>query len=241
MTRKPIKHYCADLTDFVLKNIFFQIRAYFDLKFDKQYGIATAGTIELQQLNIPSENKGNGHRYRGVSPKAFGYVLSKLELDFTDYSFIDFGSGKGRALLLASSFPFKAIIGIEFSPKLHEIAENNIAIFAKQTMQCTKISSLCMDALDYPIPEGDLLLFFYNPFNSVLTEKIVANIVNASANATRRVVVVFYTNNQKQIEQQGVEAFDKTSYFQVRKAIAPPFDLSRMQKHMFFIYSNKQI
>lgn len=32
-----------------------------------------------------------------------------------DYDFLDFGSGKGRTLLMAASFPFKKITGVEFS------------------------------------------------------------------------------------------------------------------------------
>jgi tRNA1(Val) A37 N6-methylase TrmN6 len=33
----------------------------------------------------------------------------------TDYSFIDLGAGKGLALLLASKYPFKSIVGVEYS------------------------------------------------------------------------------------------------------------------------------
>ena len=54
-----------------------------------------------------------------IEPARFRKVLASLQIAFHDYTFIDFGSGKGRALLLASEFPFKRIIGLEFSPELH--------------------------------------------------------------------------------------------------------------------------
>jgi tRNA G46 methylase TrmB len=46
-------------------------------------------------------------------------MVSRLNISFEDFTFFDFGSGKGRALHLASEFPFKNIIGVEFSSKLH--------------------------------------------------------------------------------------------------------------------------
>jgi hypothetical protein len=43
-----------------------------------------------------------------------------------DFTFIDLGSGKGRVLLMAAAYGFKRIIGVEFMPELHRVAEENI-------------------------------------------------------------------------------------------------------------------
>ncbi|MBZ5489392.1 MAG: class I SAM-dependent methyltransferase [Acidobacteriia bacterium] len=43
-----------------------------------------------------------------------------------DFTFIDLGSGKGRALLMAAQYGFKRIIGVEFMPELHRVAQENI-------------------------------------------------------------------------------------------------------------------
>ena len=51
-----------------------------------------------------------------------------LHLDFQDFNFVDIGSGKGRALLLASDYPFREIIGIELSPELDRVAQGEVAI-----------------------------------------------------------------------------------------------------------------
>ena len=66
--------------------------------------------------------------------------------------FIDFGSGKGRALLLASELPFKKIVGIEFSPPLHEIARANWRNYLSATQRCKAVELLCLDVVEYAIP-----------------------------------------------------------------------------------------
>jgi hypothetical protein len=43
-----------------------------------------------------------------------------------DFTVIDFGSGKGRALIVASECPFRRIIGVEFALELHRDAQQNI-------------------------------------------------------------------------------------------------------------------
>ena len=45
-------------------------------------------------------------------------IIQKLSIDHTRFSFLDFGSGKGRVLLIACQLPFKSVIGIEFSQDL---------------------------------------------------------------------------------------------------------------------------
>jgi hypothetical protein len=79
--------------------------------FDLKYGVEIAGDIGgrtyLSDLNIPSPNRIYGKDYSGVAPERFLAILSSLNLRFEDFTFIDFGSGKGRALLLASEFPSK--------------------------------------------------------------------------------------------------------------------------------------
>ena len=37
--------------------------------------------------------------------------MASLEIDFSQFTFIDIGSGKGRALLLAAEYPFRRVVG----------------------------------------------------------------------------------------------------------------------------------
>ena len=65
-------------------------------------------------------------RYEAITPEAFHGLLASIDLGDHDLTFIDLGSGKGRAVLLASLYPFRRLIGVEFSPELTEVARLNV-------------------------------------------------------------------------------------------------------------------
>src|SRR5580692_8694630 len=60
--------------------------------------------------------------YQPTDPALFHEMLdglaSQAYLDFRGFTFLDFGSGKGRTLLMASDYPFRRIIGVELLPSL---------------------------------------------------------------------------------------------------------------------------
>ncbi|MFZ0635589.1 MAG: class I SAM-dependent methyltransferase, partial [Candidatus Acidiferrales bacterium] len=95
-------------------------------EFDLAHGVETDGDLGgwtyLSDLDIPSANWIYGRNYAGTEPERFAAVLASLPISFEEFEFVDFGSGKGRVLLMASEVPFKKIVGIEFSPELHAIA-----------------------------------------------------------------------------------------------------------------------
>ena len=57
----------------------------------------------------------------------FRLLLRDLPRDVSEYTFVDFGSGNGRVLILAAQQSFKATLGVEFSPELHRMATENLA------------------------------------------------------------------------------------------------------------------
>ena len=65
--------------------------------------------------------------YQPTEPELFRKMLASLiqaspKIDFREFTFIDIGSGKGRALLMAADYPFRRILGIELLPDLHRVA-----------------------------------------------------------------------------------------------------------------------
>ena len=61
----------------------------------------------------------------------FDWALSAIDDDLSQLSFVDYGAGKGRVLLLAAQHPFAAVGGIEFAEELHDDAAMNIAQFPR--------------------------------------------------------------------------------------------------------------
>jgi hypothetical protein len=127
------------------KNLAHVFRLRYDGCFDRKFGTNTGGTVELINLDIGSENVKYGVWYEPTSALIFNHILAKLPrtvgLVYEDYVYVDYGSGKGRTLLLASEFPFAEIIGIEFSRELCSVAKNNIEIYRSKRQKCKKIRS----------------------------------------------------------------------------------------------------
>ncbi len=152
----------------------------FDLKrFDREHSVDTAGLIELDQLDFESPVKAHGTRYGGFPAWRLRDLFAQIPADFSRYSFIDLGSGKGAALFCAAEYPFHRIIGVEFSPELHEATLRNMSTYRSRAQKCRDIVSVCGDAGDYVFPEGPWVLFFNTPFGLPVWERVAANLALA--------------------------------------------------------------
>jgi hypothetical protein len=107
---------------------------------------------------------------------------------------------------LAAAYSFKIIIGIEFSGLLAAIAQENIRQFKNDT-----IEAWCMDAVEFKIPEGPLVCYFYDPFDDYIMAKVIGNIRQAYYLHKRNIVVVY--NNPRFHDLFDAEAWlEKLSY-----------------------------
>ena len=118
-------------------------------------------------------------------------MLGDVPVVHDEYVFIDFGSGKGRALLLASMFPFREIIGVEHSAVLTEVAKKNIQIFKDDLQACRNLTAVCHDATVYAIPPVKTVLFFNNPFDGDLMRLMVASVEKSLRDFPRSIYVVY--------------------------------------------------
>jgi hypothetical protein len=164
-------------------------------EFDRMYGVQTSGEIGgrtyLSDLKIKSANWTYGKDYAGIWPERFLAAMSKLQLDFQNYIFIDFGSGKGRALLLASGLPFKKILGVEFSEELHRVAEENIKRYTNLHQKCKSIESVCMDFTEFQLPPEPCVLYFFDPCRKKPLTQTLENIHRSWKEHPRRIYVVY--------------------------------------------------
>lgn len=112
-------------------------------------------------------------------------MLRQLEVDYGQFLFVDFGCGKGKALLLAAELHFQEIIGIELSSKLIRIAEDNLRTYIKRTRERETFRLHCMDAGNFQIPEKPAIYYFANPFQAEVMRKVLASIQHSHAAAPR--------------------------------------------------------
>jgi predicted RNA methylase len=157
---------------------------------DWWHGVETTDHVELSLLRIVGSNRSHGVLYTPTSHKMAKAILSRLELDYPQYTFIDFGSGKGRVLLIASGFPFKAVIGVEFAEELHRVATENVCKYRRATVCCSKIRCFLKDAADFVLPVTPLVLFFANPFAKPVMSAVMENLQRSLAECPRDVWIV---------------------------------------------------
>jgi SAM-dependent methyltransferase len=180
-----------------------------DIEFDRQFGVDTSGIVELSRLDFNSPSYESGIRYQASSPSLLREALKTLKITYEDFIFIDIGSGKGRALLLASEFPFKRVVGVEFAPQLHAIAVKNIQSYETRPERCARMESLCLDAAAYDIPHEPIVVYFYHPFEEDVMSKVLANIKRSLDSHQRRTYVI-YQNPQFAALFERVGVFEPT-------------------------------
>jgi hypothetical protein len=95
-------------------------------------------------------------------------------------------------MLLASEYGFKKIIGVEFTQELHRIASKNVVIWNRNAQKPSTIENICMDAIEFPIPNVPLVIFFYSPFKGTVMEHVVNNVLTSYTMNPREIVLIFY-------------------------------------------------
>jgi len=161
-----------------------------DLRFDAGHGVDTGGAKKLSEFTIESENREYGLEYEPTPVPLCRWLLRRLP-EVEDFVFVDFGSGKGRMLLIASEYPFRRIVGVEFAAELHEAAVRNIENFRSPRQRCKNLEALSMDAAVFPIPDEKCVFYFYVPFRPPLMNKVLERIGDSYRANPRKMYILF--------------------------------------------------
>ncbi len=136
--------------------------------------------------------------YQPIPPEQFREMMSALVEyfrspdEFSQFTFIDIGSGKGRAVLLASEYGFRRIMGVELLPELHRIALENVRALRKPGREA-KIELLCMDASTFDFPDEPSVVFLFNPLPEGSLRALLAKL-QRSVHQNPRPLYVAYAN-----------------------------------------------
>lgn len=126
--------------------------------------------------------------------------------------FVDFGSGKGAAVIHAKKLGFKKSIGVEFAKELHECAVKNI-----EALGLTDVESLYEDATNYKLPNDISLIYFFNPFDEVVMQKVMQNIMSQKSEFKNDVYIIYGNASCTTIREQ-CELLDEVVYTSGAKA-----------------------
>jgi hypothetical protein len=133
----------------------------------------------------------DARKYEATTVWQFRDVLVGLRdqgVEPSEFSLVDFGSGKGRVLLMAAEAGFRAVIGVEFAAPLVRIAMENLRSYRGPGQRPTVY---CADATNFPIPMGPVVLFLFNPFKGPVLEGLADNIKRSFNEHPRKMFVVY--------------------------------------------------
>ncbi len=155
--------------------------------FDLAHGLDTSGLVPASYLITGHANDTHVTAYYGVAPSILRILVEHwLELQppapIEHYTFIDIGAGKGRAMLVASEFPFREVVGVELNPEMSRIARLNAEVWRDDhASDCTArpiapILLVQQDALEFALPHTPTLLFLFHPFEAPVLKALLHRI-----------------------------------------------------------------
>jgi 16S rRNA G966 N2-methylase RsmD len=169
-----------------------------DSAFDRLHGTETSTVFGVRFDDPPAP--GQVVRSGSTHPTVMRNIFDNLGTDPREFTFVDFGSGKGRALLCAASFRFKRIVGVEWSTDLCAIARRNVDIFRSRNPSAPEIEVKCLNVLDYAMPPGPVVVYIFNPFGPTLTRQVFEKIGRHSHETPDLCLVVFAGADDPQFE-----------------------------------------
>jgi SAM-dependent methyltransferase len=139
-------------------------------EFDRKHGVDTFGLVRAIETNSP--NLIHGNKYEASSESSVRWSIENCGMPLNETTFVDIGCGKGRALIIASMYPFKRVLGIEYSPELAGICQRNL-----EKLKITDRSEVIIaDAAEVKFPAGALLAYLYYPFNETIYKSVLKNL-----------------------------------------------------------------
>lgn len=168
--------------------------AFKDRTLDRRFNISTVEQVPTSELGGEQSLQKHAIQYQPTSSLDLVVVLDRLsrQVNLRKFSFVDFGSGKGRVILMASEFPFQSVMGVEFSAALHEMARKNISSFRNPRQMCCDVIPVCQDAREFQLPDGPIIAFFFNPFDAVIMNCVLNNIEESVQRANRVFFCIYH-------------------------------------------------
>lgn len=157
-----------------LRELLFRLRV--------RFSAIDLGYASVRELGLSPDNS---HDYRHSGGICLEHVLDSLNIT-PDDAIVDFGAGKGGALITFARYPFSRIVGVELQPGLVKIAENNFRILG-----ITGITLVTGDAAAFTDLDPYTFCYLYSPFPRPVVEAVMCNIIASLERAPRKVTIIY--------------------------------------------------
>jgi SAM-dependent methyltransferase len=192
--------------------------------FDLEFGVRTSGLIAGRHLASGHLHDRHNTAYYGVAPSVLKEILvrwrrSKPAAPIDAYTFVDLGAGMGRAVLLASEYPFRQVVGVELHPALARIARKNVAVWRTLGRADAPLRLIRGDAVEFSFPAGPCVAFLFNPFGAPVLKKVLTALAKTFAERTGELDIL-YVNNEHETVLEKQSGFKRLFHGQVRRSRA---------------------
>ena len=127
-------------------------------------------------------------------PVRYGRIYDALtKVDCHGGGFVDYGSGSGRALLVASTFPFARIIGVEASPSLCALSKANLERYFShhRVSKAPTWQVVAGDARAFDPPDDTSVFYFWEPFDATIFASVLDRIESSLRQHPRKGTIIF--------------------------------------------------
>jgi len=141
---------------------------------ERRYGVKTREYVYLEDLGLESEQR----VWHDPSDwMALRRALERLEVTNEDV-FVDYGSGLGRAVIVAATFRFQRVIGVEMSAEMTERARAHVGR-TKRHHRAGEVELVVADALDWDVPPDLTVAYLYCPFTETVFERVIEKLAES--------------------------------------------------------------
>lgn len=175
-----------------------------DASWDFFHGTETLTRIAPQNLETDSENKSQATYYGATRARPLVQLFHQLGLS-REGGFVDFGSGKGRVILIAADYGFKKVVGIDFSEPLCQQARTNLEAYRRRRKLTSEVIIVHSDVVRYAIKADETTFFLYDPFSAEVLAKVLENLRASLIAHPRRIQVIYNSPRYHEVmERSGV-------------------------------------
>jgi SAM-dependent methyltransferase len=172
--------------------------------FDAEFGVRTSGLVAGRNLKSGHRHDRHTTAYFGVAPSVFYALVRRWKRSgpaarMEETTFVDLGAGMGRAVLLASELRFKAVVGVELHPLLAGIARKNVRAWRAAGRERAKSRIVEGDAVEFPLPEGPVVIFLFNPFAAPVLRALLKGWRKKLAGRAEALDLLYVNNEQERV------------------------------------------
>jgi SAM-dependent methyltransferase len=153
---------------------------------ERRYGVSTAEFVYLEDLGLEPE-----HRVWHDPSDWIGLrrALGRLNIGRDDV-FVDYGSGLGRAVLVAASLPFRQVIGVELSEEMTARARENVGR-NRHRLKADEVDLVSADALEWGVPADLTVAYLYCPFTEEVFDGVMQRLFDSVDEHPRPLRIVY--------------------------------------------------